>query len=175
MAGAHWPNLLNSPRTFKATPPGALSPPPPLPPPPPTLPPPPGSAVTSCSCFPVAPLRSTFDNQPPAAERPVGGSERRKWSWSRRRRAGCRGGCGLPVPVSAVLSSPLGCCVRVRVSASPAASGGPPISIPQPFAQPPRRLGAPRRHLRGTGVRVSVPGAQPGNGTRGGDAAGVQL
>lgn len=73
--------------------------PPTLPQPPPPPPPPPGSAVTSCSCFPVAPLRPTFDNQPPAAERPVGGGERRKWSWSGQRRAGWRGGCGLPVPV----------------------------------------------------------------------------
>ncbi|KAL6093126.1 hypothetical protein STEG23_010486 [Scotinomys teguina] len=71
---------------------GALPPPPPLPPLPPL---PPGSAVTSCSCFPVAPLRPTFDSQPPAAERPGGGGECGKWSWSG---AAARGGCGLPVP-----------------------------------------------------------------------------
>nr|XP_058920582.1 zinc finger matrin-type protein 3 isoform X3 [Kogia breviceps] len=31
-------------------------------------PPPPGSAVTSCSCFPVGPVGLTFDSQPLAAE-----------------------------------------------------------------------------------------------------------
>ncbi|XP_021051819.1 basic proline-rich protein-like [Mus pahari] len=132
--------------------PGALPPPPP---PPPPLPPPPGSAVTSCSCFPVARLRRTFDNQPPAVERPGGGGERRKVVLER---AAARGVAGRLRPAGSGECGPrpLG-CVRVRVSASPAASGGPPIPIPQPFAQPPRRLGAPRLHPRGTRMRVSVP------------------
>lgn len=162
------------PCTCAVAPPGALPPPPPPPPPPPLPPPPPpppGSAVTSCSCFPVAALRPTFDNQPLAAEWPVGGGERRKWSWSGRRRAGWRGGCGLPVPVSEVLESArLRPCARVSL-----AHGVRRATDPDPAAI---RIAASATRcspLASARDRSACERAQPRNGTRGGDAAGAQL
>lgn len=104
VCGSRW-----GPCTCAVAPPGALPPPPP---------PPPGSAVTSCSCFPVAPIRPTFDSQPPAAERLGSGGERTKWSWSRAPARGVGGGGGgLPVPVSAEErgSARLRPCARVSL------------------------------------------------------------